>query len=57
MATEKEFYAYALGYYYGREEGNNPGLFDGEPEEHLFKRGYDCGVFDYCKEDIESEVK
>jgi hypothetical protein len=48
MNTKKELYAYALGYYYGRAEGNNPGLFDGEPEAHFFNQGYDLGVFDYC---------
>ena len=52
MATNKEFYAYALGYYYGRTEGNNPGLFDGEPEQYLFNQGYESGVSDYCEEDI-----
>jgi hypothetical protein len=56
MATKKEFYAYALGYFHGRTVGVYDNLFDGEPEAHLFKQGYDSGVADYCEWDTESEV-
>jgi hypothetical protein len=58
MATKKEFYAYALGYFHGRTVGVYDNLFceNGEPEAHLFKQGYDSGVADYCEWDTESEV-
>lgn len=55
MATEKELYAYALGYFYGRTEGVYDNRFDGEPEAHFFKRGYDAGVSDYCDCDLDKE--
>ena len=56
MATKKEFYAYALGYFHGRTVGvYEARLFNGylrkcgEPEAHLFKQGYNSGVADYCE--------
>jgi hypothetical protein len=48
-------YAYALGYFYGRAEGKDPDLYEGEDECRLYyKQGYDSGVSDYCAE-IEAE--
>ena len=56
--TNKELYAHAVGYYYGRTVGVYDNLFDGEPEAHWFKRGYDTGVADYCEmEGDEAEVE
>ena len=53
--TKKQMYAYALGYFYGRAEGKDPDLYEGEDECRLYyKQGYDSGVSDYCAE-IEAE--
>jgi hypothetical protein len=51
--TRKEMYAYALGYYYGRAQGNDPDPYD-ETEStcrHYYKEGYESGVADYCHEE------
>jgi len=48
--TTKELYWFARGYYDGRSYGNEQSaanLYDDE-SKHFYKRGYDCGVVDYC---------
>lgn len=56
--NEQKYYAYALGYYYGRAEGfhNDPFSNDSDELRYLFKLGYDAGVSDYCEE-FDEEVK
>ena len=52
--TWEEMYAYALGYYYGRSQGNDPDPYDDETEStcrHYYKEGYQSGVSDYCDEE------
>ena len=46
----KELYWFARGYYDGRSYGSEQStdtLYD-DQSKHFYKRGYDCGVFDYC---------
>ena len=55
--TTKELYWFARGYHDGRLYGNEESaadLYDDE-SKHLYKRGYDCGVADYCAAVHESE--
>ena len=48
--TQKEMHAYALGYFYGRSEGNNPGLYSKDEGScyNFYLDGYEAGVSDYC---------
>ena len=48
--TQKEMYAYALGYFYGRSQGNDPGLYSEDEGScrHFYLDGYEAGVSDYC---------
>lgn len=58
MSTEKELYWYARGYHDGRLYGNEETISDAYDDEskHYYKRGYDCGVADYCAIAHEDEV-
>jgi hypothetical protein len=50
--TERELYAYGLGYYHGRAEGHDPDPYS-EYEDgcrQLYKQGYQAGVADHCYE-------
>jgi hypothetical protein len=51
---EQELYAYALGYFHGRADGESRDCFADEADNlrHLYRRGYDAGVSDYCNEEI-----
>lgn len=55
----KDLYAYGLGYFYGRSEGHDPGFFSDHEEtaKHYFSQGYESGVADYCRDDINEEIK
>ena len=45
-----ELQAYALGYFYGRSQGNDPGLYSEDEGScrHFYRAGYEAGVSDYC---------
>ena len=47
-------YAYALGYWQGRNEGtdNMPQWITSAEERRAWRMGYDRGVTDYCEEDL-----
>ncbi len=46
-------YAYAIGYYHGRSKGEGVNPYDFEsPERAAWWEGYDCGVGDYCRYDL-----
>ena len=47
--------AYALGYYEGREIGTESNPFDGDDLRLMYRRGYDAGVADYCRYDMNEE--
>jgi len=49
--SDASYYAYALGYYQGRQEGVLD-MPESLPEEQRlrWKQGYDRGVTDYCYE-------
>jgi len=47
--NEDKLKAYALGYYHGKAEGLEDCPYEGELR-HLYKRGYDAGIADYCEE-------
>jgi hypothetical protein len=52
-----QIYWYGRGYYDGRHHGYEASLEfvdTWEPEiKAAYKRGYDCGVADYCEMDVE----
>ena len=52
--NEQELYAYALGYFHARAHGKDMDCFVGEADllRHLYRRGYDAGISDYCGEDL-----
>jgi ribosome modulation factor len=45
-----EMYAYARGYYDGRENGVENCPFEAENLRLHYKQGYEAGVHDYCRE-------
>ena len=54
-----EHYAFARGYFDGREKGEESNPFDSETQakmHQLYRDGYDWGVTDYCLEHHASEV-
>ena len=53
----KELYWFARGYHDGRLYGNEDSaaaLYD-DMSKHFYRRGYDCGVADYCATVHENE--
>lgn len=59
MNNDRELYAYALGYYHGRSDGVGKDCFADEADilRHLYQRGYEAGVNDYCGLDMEEGNK
>lgn len=51
MVTSAALEAYALGYYHGRAFGVDsvPDSYN-DSAVHFYRRGYDAGVSDYCRE-------
>lgn len=51
MTTAAALEAYALGYYHGRAFGTEsvPDAYN-DSAVHFYRRGYDSGVTDYCRE-------
>ena len=46
--------AFALGYYHGREDGNENNPYDpSDIARDYYKRGYDKGIVDYCAEELD----
>lgn len=51
MVNDTDLYAYALGYYHGRQKGVYEGFEHGTSQmQSLYRMGYDSGVADYCHE-------
>lgn len=48
QVTYDNLRAYALGYYDGRAIGQENNIFEDDLDRHLYKRGYDAGIADYC---------
>ena len=50
--TDNQLRAYALGYYHGKAEGLEDCPYEGYEGQlrHLYRRGYDAGIADYCLE-------
>ena len=52
-----EHYAFARGYFDGREKGEESNPFDPDTRMHQsYKDGYEWGVSDYCAEHHSEEV-
>ena len=52
-----EHYAFARGYFDGREKGEESNLFDPDTRMHQnYKDGYEWGVSEYCAEHHSEEV-
>ena len=47
--------AYKLGFEHGLKEGVNNNTFENDYDRHLYRRGYDAGVMEYCLS-IEGDV-
>ena len=45
--------AYALGYYEGRAIGTDSNVFEEDDLRLMYRRGYDAGVADYCRYDMD----
>lgn len=51
VANVEEVYAYAVGYYDGRSNGEDKNYYAPEhSERHWYTLGYETGVSDYCRE-------
>ena len=50
------YYAYALGYYHGRNDGVEDNPFDpNDLQRFYYKRGYDRGIVDYCYHELDGQ--
>jgi hypothetical protein len=54
MTITSEMVAYAIGYWEGRHYGCEETDYDpADPCKHYYKAGYESGVGDYCRFDLE----
>ena len=54
MKITSEMLAYAIGYWEGRHYGSEETDYDpADPCKHYYKAGYESGVGDYCRFDLE----
>ena len=51
----EETEAYELGFKHGLEEGVDMNPFEKDLERYLYRRGYDAGVSEYCRQEHPEE--